>query len=74
MLLLRQPGLAVATAPTAQAGGPAEPSTTENEFDFQDLDLGDLTVTSMQDTVALPETGGSSLCSCRGSCSSVVTV
>ncbi|WP_424217131.1 thiazolylpeptide-type bacteriocin (plasmid) [Streptomyces sp. BI20] len=35
-----------------------------------DLDLGDLTVTSMRDTVALPEGGASSgACSCQGSSS-----
>jgi hypothetical protein len=39
-------------------------------FELQDLDLGDLLVTSMRDTVALPEGGasaGNSPCSC-GSC------
>ncbi|MFF5209779.1 thiazolylpeptide-type bacteriocin [Streptosporangium sp. NPDC000396] len=41
----------------------------KSEFDFDDLDLGKLTVTSMRDTVALPESGASSVCSCRGSCS-----
>ncbi|MBW5484279.1 thiazolylpeptide-type bacteriocin [Streptomyces bambusae] len=39
-------------------------------FDENDLDLGELTVTSMRDTVALPETGASnsgSSCSCGSS-------
>ena len=42
----------------------------ESEFDVGDLDLGELTVTSMQDTVAVPESGaswghfGSCSCSC----------
>jgi hypothetical protein len=43
----------------------------DNEFDFDDLDLSDLTVTVMRDAVALPETGasrgflgGSCSCSC----------
>ncbi|MER5778522.1 thiazolylpeptide-type bacteriocin [Streptomyces sp. NPDC002039] len=40
------------------------------EFALQDLDLGDLTVTSMRDTVALPEGGASwGSCSCQGSSS-----
>lgn len=41
-------------------------------FDLQDLelDLGDLTVTSMRDTAALPEGGASwGSCSCQGSSS-----
>lgn len=39
-------------------------------FDLADLDLSDLTVTSMRDTVALPETGASwGNCSCQGSSS-----
>ncbi|MFD3550006.1 thiazolylpeptide-type bacteriocin [Streptomyces sp. NPDC058655] len=49
-------------------------SGTENalEFSLQDLelDLGDLTVTSMRDTAALPEGGASwGSCSCQGSSS-----
>lgn len=39
-------------------------------FDFTDLDLDDLTVTAMRDTVALPESGASgaaSSCSCGSS-------
>ncbi|MER8184497.1 MULTISPECIES: thiazolylpeptide-type bacteriocin [unclassified Kitasatospora] len=39
-------------------------------FELEDLDLGELTVTSMRDTVALPETGasnGGSSCSCGSS-------
>lgn len=41
-----------------------------SEFDLQDLDLGDLTVTSMRDTAALPEGGASwGSCSCQGSSS-----
>lgn len=39
-------------------------------FDLEDLDLGELTVTSMRDTVALPEGGasnGGSSCSCGSS-------
>ncbi|PYC79470.1 thiazolylpeptide-type bacteriocin [Streptomyces tateyamensis] len=38
-------------------------------FELHDLDLGDLTVSSMRDTVALPEGGASygGPCSC-GSC------
>ncbi|MGW0366829.1 thiazolylpeptide-type bacteriocin [Streptomyces sp. NPDC002990] len=42
------------------------------QFALQDLelDLGDLTVTSMRDTVALPEGGAShGSCSCQGSSS-----
>ncbi|MFH7599881.1 thiazolylpeptide-type bacteriocin [Streptomyces racemochromogenes] len=42
------------------------------EFGFEDLDLdlGDLTVTAMRDTVALPEGGASwGSCSCQGSSS-----
>ncbi|ATZ28093.1 thiazolylpeptide-type bacteriocin [Streptomyces lavendulae] len=41
-------------------------------FDLQDLelDLGDLSVTSMRDTAALPEGGASwGSCSCQGSSS-----
>ncbi|MFJ8165331.1 thiazolylpeptide-type bacteriocin [Streptomyces sp. NPDC096136] len=41
-------------------------------FDLEDLDLdlGDLTVTAMRDTVALPEGGASwGSCSCQGSSS-----
>ncbi|MCY0917359.1 thiazolylpeptide-type bacteriocin [Streptomyces sp. NPDC002039] len=39
-------------------------------LDDLDLDLGDLTVTSMRDTVALPEGGASwGSCSCQGSSS-----
>jgi hypothetical protein len=39
-------------------------------FELEDLDLGELTVTSMRDTVALPETGASwGDCSCQGSSS-----
>jgi hypothetical protein len=30
-----------------------------DEFDLSDLDLGELTVVSMLDSAALPETGGS---------------
>ncbi|MCX5197398.1 thiazolylpeptide-type bacteriocin [Streptomyces sp. NBC_00249] len=43
-----------------------------NEFALQDLelDLGDLTVTSMSDTAGLPEGGASyGSCSCQGSSS-----
>ncbi len=41
-------------------------------FELEDLDLGELTVTSMRDTVALPETGASwGDCSCQGSSSCV---
>ncbi|MFJ9648436.1 thiazolylpeptide-type bacteriocin [Streptomyces sp. NPDC004244] len=39
-------------------------------FEIEDLDLGDLTVTSMRDTIALPEGGasnGGSSCSCGSS-------
>ncbi|MET9610639.1 thiazolylpeptide-type bacteriocin [Streptomyces sp. NPDC006512] len=40
------------------------------DFDFDDLDLGELTVTSMRDTAALPEGGAShGSCSCQGSSS-----
>ncbi|MGW0366830.1 thiazolylpeptide-type bacteriocin [Streptomyces sp. NPDC002990] len=39
-------------------------------FELGELDLGDLTVTSMRDTVALPEGGAShGSCSCQGSSS-----
>ncbi len=45
-------------------------SSTNAGFDLTDLDLGDLTVTSMRDTVALPEDGASwGGCSCQGSSS-----
>jgi Thiopeptide-type bacteriocin precursor len=45
-------------------------STANAGFDLQDLDLSDLTVTSMRDTVALPENGASwGNCSCQGSSS-----
>jgi hypothetical protein len=41
-------------------------------IELEDLDLGELTVTSMRDTVALPETGASwGDCSCQGSSSCV---
>jgi Thiopeptide-type bacteriocin precursor len=44
----------------------------EGTFELEDLDLGELTVTSMRDTVALPETGASwGDCSCQGSSSCV---
>ncbi|WP_035839228.1 thiazolylpeptide-type bacteriocin [Kitasatospora azatica] len=46
--------------------------TTDNpNFELQDLDLSDLTVTSMRDTAALPEGGaswGSSSCQGSSSC------
>ncbi|MEW1637955.1 thiazolylpeptide-type bacteriocin [Streptomyces sp. NPDC093801] len=39
-------------------------------FEDLDLDLGDLTVTAMRDTIALPEGGASSgSCSCQASSS-----
>ncbi len=47
-------------------------STASTGFDLQDLDLGDLTVTSMRDTVALPEnaaSSGASSCQASSSCS-----
>ena len=45
-------------------------STGDAGFDLQDLDLSDLTVTSMRDTVALPENGASTQsCSCESSSS-----
>ncbi|WP_411105114.1 thiazolylpeptide-type bacteriocin [Streptomyces sp. cmx-4-9] len=50
-----------------------EPTTAATSaFDLDDLalDLGDLTVTSMRDTAALPEGGASSgSCSCQASSS-----
>jgi hypothetical protein len=40
----------------------------DSDFDFDDLELGELSVTAMRDGVALPETGASytngSCCSC----------
>lgn len=40
------------------------------DFELDTLDLGELTVTSLRDTVALPETGASwGSCSCQGSSS-----
>ncbi|RKE17129.1 thiazolylpeptide-type bacteriocin [Streptomyces sp. TLI_171] len=43
---------------------------TETVLDLQDLDLSELTVTSLRDTVALPENGASwGSCSCQGSSS-----
>ncbi|MBW4717792.1 thiazolylpeptide-type bacteriocin [Saccharothrix sp. SC076] len=36
-------------------------------FDDDDLVLDDLSVTTMRDAVALPETGASQSCSCCGS-------
>ncbi|MCX5197397.1 thiazolylpeptide-type bacteriocin [Streptomyces sp. NBC_00249] len=47
-------------------------ATPADGFELQDLelDLGDLTVTSMSDTAALPEGGASwGSCSCQGSSS-----
>ena len=42
-------------------------------FDLQDLDLSELTVTSLRDTPALPESGASSgTCSCQASSSCAV--
>ncbi|MFF4381623.1 thiazolylpeptide-type bacteriocin [Kitasatospora sp. NPDC092039] len=39
-------------------------------LDLQDLDLSDLTVTALRDTVALPENGASwGSCSCQASSS-----
>ncbi|MFJ9445679.1 thiazolylpeptide-type bacteriocin [Kitasatospora sp. NPDC101235] len=39
-------------------------------LDLQDLDLSELTVTALRDTVALPENGASwGSCSCQGSSS-----
>ncbi|MFJ9608374.1 thiazolylpeptide-type bacteriocin [Kitasatospora sp. NPDC101176] len=39
-------------------------------LELQDLDLDELTVTALRDTVALPENGGSwGSCSCQGSSS-----
>jgi hypothetical protein len=50
----------------------ATPAAAEGAFELEDLDLGELTVTSMRDTVALPETGASwGDCSCQGSSSCV---
>ncbi|MFF4444516.1 thiazolylpeptide-type bacteriocin [Streptomyces sp. NPDC001502] len=44
--------------------------TPEAELHDLELDLGDLTVTSMRDTAALPEGGASwGSCSCQGSSS-----
>ncbi len=44
--------------------------TPEVELHDLELDLGDLTVTSMRDTAALPEGGASwGSCSCQGSSS-----
>lgn len=39
------------------------------EFELDDLELGELSVTSIRDSAALPETGASSS-SCSSSCSS----
>ncbi|MFE4518901.1 thiazolylpeptide-type bacteriocin [Kitasatospora sp. NPDC056783] len=45
-------------------------SVAAEDLDFPDLDLSELTVTSLRDTVALPEGGASDdSCSCRGSSS-----
>ncbi|MER8184498.1 thiazolylpeptide-type bacteriocin [Kitasatospora sp. NPDC094015] len=45
-------------------------TTAQHAFDLQDLDLSDLTVSSLRDTAALPETGASwGSCSCQGSSS-----
>ncbi|WP_034090610.1 thiazolylpeptide-type bacteriocin [Streptacidiphilus albus] len=47
-------------------------STANTGFDLQDLDLSDLAVTSMRDTVALPEnaaSAGASSCQASSSCS-----
>ncbi|CAN3985511.1 thiazolylpeptide-type bacteriocin [Kitasatospora purpeofusca] len=49
-------------------------SDTSNDFglDLQDLDLSELTVTALRDTVALPENGAShGSCSCQASSSCV---
>ncbi|MFI5617168.1 thiazolylpeptide-type bacteriocin [Streptomyces sp. NPDC051567] len=46
------------------------PTTDTSIFAIDELDLGDLTVTSMRDTAALPEGGAShGSCSCQGSSS-----
>ena len=46
------------------------PKGAEPGFELEDLDLGELTVTSMRDTVGLPEMGASwGDCSCQGSSS-----
>ena len=42
----------------------------DETFNLDDLDLGGLTVTSMHDSVAMPETGASSGSSSCSSCSS----
>ncbi|MEV8327158.1 thiazolylpeptide-type bacteriocin [Kitasatospora sp. NPDC059811] len=45
-------------------------STSTPGLDLQDLDLSELTVTALRDTVALPENGGSwGSCSCQASSS-----
>ncbi|MFJ8622146.1 thiazolylpeptide-type bacteriocin [Kitasatospora sp. NPDC093550] len=45
-------------------------SAAETGLDLQDLDLSELTVTSLRDTVALPENGASwGSCSCQASSS-----
>ncbi|MEV7774346.1 thiazolylpeptide-type bacteriocin [Kitasatospora sp. NPDC086791] len=42
----------------------------DTTLDLQDLDLSELTVTSLRDTVALPENGASwGSCSCQASSS-----
>ncbi|MFJ1753404.1 thiazolylpeptide-type bacteriocin [Kitasatospora sp. NPDC088134] len=42
----------------------------ESALDLQGLDLSELTVTALRDTVALPENGASwGSCSCQGSSS-----
>ncbi|MEU6070120.1 MULTISPECIES: thiazolylpeptide-type bacteriocin [Streptomyces] len=46
------------------------PDHREDLLALEDLDLGELTVTALRDTVALPETGasgGASSCSCGSS-------
>ncbi|MFF7631576.1 thiazolylpeptide-type bacteriocin [Kitasatospora sp. NPDC008050] len=50
-------------------------TTTQPSFDLQDfdLDLSSLTVTSLRDTAALPETGASQgACSCESSSSCAI--
>ena len=48
-------------------------STNTPSFDLQDLDLSELTVTSLRDTPALPESGASSgSCSCQASSSCAI--
>ncbi|MFD4401089.1 thiazolylpeptide-type bacteriocin [Kitasatospora sp. NPDC058397] len=54
----------------AMSASTSAPGLVGQALDLQDLDLSELTVTALRDTVALPENGGSwGSCSCQASSS-----